>query len=30
MNGFFVNWLRLTGPDRKPAELSFAPGLNVI
>jgi AAA domain len=30
MNGFFVNWLRLTGPEVKAAEVRFEPGLNVI
>ena len=30
MNGFFVNWFRLTGPDREPAEVNLTPGLNVI
>ncbi len=30
MNGFILNWLRLTGPKVKPAEVHFEPGLNVI
>jgi hypothetical protein len=30
MNGFFISWLRLTGPEVKPAEVNFSPGLNVI
>lgn len=28
--GFMISRLRITGPDAKPAELSFAPGLNVV
>jgi hypothetical protein len=30
MSGFFITWLRLTGPDLTPAQVDFAPGLNVI
>lgn len=28
--GFFINWLRLTGPKLDAAEVTFRPGLNVI
>src|SRR5271157_880800 len=28
--GFYLNWLRLTGPEVKPAQVDFEPGLNVI
>lgn len=28
--GFHLRWLRLTGPDVKPAEAKFTPGLNVV
>lgn len=28
--GFYLAWLRLTGPQLEPAEVSFEPGLNVI
>ncbi len=30
MNGFFINWLRLTGSEKQPAEVGFEPGLNVV
>src|SRR4051794_32218463 len=28
--GFYLAWLRLTGPKLEPAEVDFEPGLNVI
>src|SRR5215470_2087932 len=28
--GFYLSWLRLTGPQVKPAEVMFEPGLNVF
>ena len=28
--GFYLSWLRLTGPEVKPAEVTFDPGLNVL
>lgn len=28
--GFYLSWLRLTGPEVPPAEVKFEPGLNVI
>ncbi|MFO0880749.1 MAG: hypothetical protein U0840_25735 [Gemmataceae bacterium] len=28
--GFYLSWLRLTGPEVKPAEVTFDPGLNVF
>jgi len=28
--GFFLSWLRLTGPKVEPAVVTFGPGLNVI
>ena len=28
--GFYLSWLKLTGPEVKDAQVSFEPGLNVI